>query len=262
MTDEKQMQQVFAEFLRNLKQNGDSFGKSRMLQNSDYSLPERVRYSQCMVFLYMARDSTCSLLLEVNRFLLDIAHAEAWVLTAQKYEEVERHNLLAEFADPHLELSVSRPYSLRNHFIFVAVHLLHQSNKLKKSDWKDELPPDGKINYKHLDEFGSNWIGFKNFKEKIDLLNNNEFQDATRNFRHRLQHRFRTHFDFGLTPVIERIEVKSGITYAFKTIPPLDLQALMPELYKQHQTAAEVFQAYWQLVGELCVEWDNKYALP
>jgi hypothetical protein len=259
MKSDQYMQQVFAEFWASLKQNAGN-NRSELLKHSDYNLPNRTRYFQCMVFISMAGDSTRALIGETNRFLLNIVHADSWFQAAQKHEEDEKMDLLWEFADPQLELSVSRPYSLRNHFIFTAVHLLHQSNRLKMPNWKDELPPDDKINYKHLDVFGKNWPCFKTFKEKIELLNDKSFQDATRNYRHRLQHRFRTHFDFGLTPYIERTKTDIGITYSFNVLPPLNLQTLIPELYKQHKIATEVFQAYWQLVSELCVEWDKKYA--
>src|ERR1035438_3090419 len=183
MKSDQHMQQVFAEFWANLKQKSSG---SKLLRHTDYKLPNRIRYSKSMVFISIAEDNTSALIGEVNRFQLNIVHADSWFEVVQKHDENERIGLLWEFADPQLELSVGRPYSLRNHFIFTAVHLLHQSNKLKMPDWKDELPSDDKINYKHLDQFGLNWTSFKNFKEKIDQLNNKEFQEATHNFRHRL----------------------------------------------------------------------------
>jgi hypothetical protein len=128
---------------------------------------------------------------------------------------------------------------------------------LKNLNWKDDLPPDDRINFKLLDKVGLNWACFQNFKDNIGLLHNKEFQDNTSNFRHQLQHRFRSHFDFGLTPYIDRIKTKNGITYAFKIIPPLDLKTLIPALYRQHQVAVKTFQAYWQLFDELRSEWDK-----
>lgn len=256
------MQRVFTEFWTSLKQNADKSTRSKALRHADYILPKRTRYAQSMVFISMVDDFTRGLIGEVNRFLLNVAHAQAWIEAAQQYEESERMSLLWEYADPHLELSVGRPYSVKNHFVFAAVHLLHQSNKLTNAGWKDDLPTDDRIGFKLLDEVGSNWKCFAPFKAKVEQLNNEQFKNATRNFRHRLQHRFRSHFDFGLTPFFEREKTDAGIAYHYKVIPPLDLEKLIPELYGQQQIAIEVFQAFWELVNELCAEWDSRHAKP
>ena len=258
--DDQQMQHVFAQFWASLKQNADKSTRGKVIRHPDYGLPKRTRYSQSMVFISMSDDFTRGLIGEANRFLLNVAHAEAWVEIAQKHGDSERMGLLWEYADPHLELSVGRPYSLKNHFVFATVHLLHQSNKLTNAGWKDDLPADDRIDFKLLDKVGSNWKCFPMFKAKVEQLNTEQFKNATRNFRHRLQHRFRAHFDFGLTPFFERTETDSGVAYTYKVIPPLDLEKLIPDLYEQHQMAIEVFQAYWKLVNELCAEWDNRYA--
>ena len=211
-----------------------------------------------VVFTLMAQDFTRGLIGEINKFFLGIAHAEAWVQTAQKYKEGKKLSLLAEFADPHLELSVSRPYSLRNHFIFAVVHLLHLSNQLKDPNWKDDLPFD-RIGCTLLDRVGLHWRHFQSFKENIKQLNGEDFKRTTSDFRNRLQHQFRGRFYFGLTPIYERTKTESGVSYVCKVLPPLDLDKLMPNLYKQHQIAMELFQTYWQLVTELRIEWDKKY---
>lgn len=244
-----------------LKQKAESPLRARILKNSDYHLPNRTRYSKSMVFTSIAEGNTSGLVGETNRFLLNIAHAECWFEVAQEQEEEEGMSLLHEFCDPLLELSVGRPYSLRNHFIFTAVHLLHQSGQLKNTKWKDDLPPDEKIGYKLLDRVASDWSQFPDFKAKLSSLNSKEFQNQTSNFRHRLQHQFRTHFGFGLTPIIEREKAEQGTVYHFKALRPLNLQTLFPILYKQQEIAVDLFHAYWDLVMELCEEWDGRYAV-
>jgi hypothetical protein len=253
--------EVFKKFHAFRHESADKFVRDKIIRHSDFEFPGRTHTNfRSLIFFEMAENFTRGLISELNRFLLNINHADCWFQAAQQYEESERAGLLWEFADPHIELSVSRPYSLKNHFIFAAVYLLHYSNQLKNADWKDDLPPDDRINFKLLDNVGSNWTSFQKFKEGIELLHNKEFQDNTCNFRHRLQHRYRSHFDFGLTSFFDRIKTENGMTYALKVIPPLDLLILIPALYKQHQLSVEVFQTYWRLVGELCGEWDKKHA--
>ncbi len=250
------MLEVFKKFHALRNETAGKCAQGGIVKHSDHEFAERKHKSfKSFIFFDLAGNFTRGLINELTRFLLNINHADCWFQTAQKCPEKDRMGLIFEFADPLLELSVSRPYSLKNQFIFAAVHLLHYSNQLKQSDWKDDLPSDDKINFKQLDKVGLGWTSFQNFKDNIELLNSKNFRDSTRNFRHRLQHRFRSHFDVGLTPFIDRIRTENGVTYAFKMIPPLDLEALIPELYKQHQIAIKVFQAYWQLVNELRAGW-------
>ena len=256
------MQQVFAEFWAALKQNADRLKGHGFLQHADYKMDDRIRRFECGRFIQMADDYTSRLIGEVNYFLLNIAHADSWIQVAQKHEQDERISLLAEFADPLLELSVGRPYSLKNQVMFAAVQLLHRSNKLKSADWKDDLPPDDEIEFEQLEKVGVGWRKFKRFRKTMEKLNGKQFRiTATRDFRHVLQHRYRTHFGFGLTPLVKRDKTESGIIETDVMIPPLNLKTLLPELYTQHKIAVEVFQAYWQLVNEICSEWDRRYAI-
>jgi len=213
-----------------------------------------------MEFIEMATNYTPQLLEATNRFLIDVHHAESWFKVAQELDGDDRVSLVWEFAEPHLELAVGRPYSLKNFFVFVTVHLLHQSNVLKTPNWKDDLPRDEDINYKLLEKRGVGWHTFSDFMEKIKQLNDEDFKKTTGNFRHSSQHRYKLQFDRGLTPIVERKPTEKGISYGFGYILPLDVEKLVPQLYAQHQRAVDVFMAYWQLVNELCAAWDSKYA--
>jgi hypothetical protein len=258
MINDKQMLELFARFQSVRRETAEQLSKTRILRPDNYELPSRVRSFATLIFFQMATDFTPNLLGEVNRFFIGIHHAESWFKVAQSLEEDDRASLLWEFADPHFELAVGCPYSLRNQFVFAAVHLLHQSNKLRMKDWKDNLPPDEDINYKHLEKLGAGWPAFPQFMERIECLNENAFKKATGNFRHKGQHRYKLRFDRGLTPVFERIKTENGITYSYGCFRPLDIEQLIPQLYTQHQQAMDTFLAYWQLVNELCAEWDKQ----
>lgn len=168
--------------------------------------------------------------------------------------------LLWEFAEPQLELSVGRPYSIKNQFIFAAVHLLHQSKRLKSENWVDDLPADHKINYRCLETVDAAWNSFPAFMQSLDKLNDANFCRNTLNLRHRINHRFRTQFRFGVTGYFDREKTAKGFNYHYKLIRAIPLTTLLPELYKQHQVASELFKNYWNLVSELCSEWDRQCA--
>ena len=261
MIPDEELIEVFKAFHSFRRETANEFVRARMIQHSDYEIQGRTHSNfKSFMFYDIAGNSTRRLIGELNRFLLDVCHADCWFRAVQKYPEEDRLGLLWEFVDPHMELAMSRPYSIRNHFIFAAVYLLHYSNQLKEPNWQDNLPKDENIDFKVLEKKGSKWPCYQNFKEKIKGLDGDEFRNkTTMNFRHRLQHRFRSHFDFGITPFIDRIKTENGITYAFKIIPPLDLNTLIPALYGQHQVAVEVFKSYWQMVNELRLEWEKQF---
>jgi len=262
MIDDQQMVKLFTRFQTIRRQT--AVGLNSRILRPDYELPGRVRAFRTMEFIEMAGHFTPALVEAANRFLIDIHHAEGWFKVAQELDKDDRVSLIWEFAEPHLELAVGRPYSLKNLFTFAAVHLLHQSDALKDPNWKDDLPQDREICYALLEKRGvgwdSSWDRFSDFKEKIQRLNDGEFEKTTSNFRHRSQHRYRLRFDTGLTPIVERTPSEKGITYKFGCVPPLDVEKLIPQLYDQHQRAVDVFLAYWKLVNELCAAWDSKYA--
>jgi len=200
--------------------------RDNVLRPSDYALPTSYPLN-CIVFGNMAADFTRGLIGEVNRFFVHLHYADCWIRVAVDCEEKEKSTLLWEFAEPMLELSVGRPYSVKSHFVFAVVHLLNQWNSHKIPHWKDELPIDRRIDYKYLDTnkgtLGAGREQFKDFVDKLDQLNNKAFSAKTQEFRNRLQHQFRLHFDIGLTTYFERQKTDGGVTYTYMVSPPLRL---------------------------------------
>jgi hypothetical protein len=236
-----------------------SFGRSRVLRHDNYDLGNQSRPLRCFLFFSMADTFTKPLIGELNKFLIGIIHADAWCQVAEKREKSIRLGLLWKFAEPQLELSVSRPYSIKNQLIFAAVHLLHQSKQLRDSNWKDDLPPNRHIKESTLQSLNANWNEFPNFLGALARLNDAGFRKRTFDIRHLIQHRFRTHFGFGITPYYERTKTSAGISYEMKLIPPLESKKVIPEMYDQHLIAVEVFESYWRLLLEMRSEWDTNY---
>lgn len=195
----------------------------------------------------MAHDYTRELIGGVNRFALDILHADCWTKAAGAYEREQRLAYIYEFAEPLLELSVYRPYSLRNQFIFASTNLLHQSNKLTQKNWRDELPDEWNIKEEVLREKGTPWKRFPNFLAQLDLLNDKNFKEKTHNYRHLMQHRFTVHFDMGLAAHFRRLKKNEEVIYSYSVIPPVEIVKLIDLLYEQHSRAMMLFKAYWEL---------------
>lgn len=262
MIDDQQMVKLFSQF-QSIRR-GTASGLANRILRLDYKLANRARAFRTMQFFEMERRYTPQLIEETNRFLVNIHHAECWFKVAQTLDEDDRVSLVWEFAEPHLELSLGRPYSVKNLFVFAVMHLLHQSDALRTTNWKDNLPCDRGINYELLEKYEPGWTqswkAFPDFMEKIKQLNDKDFEERlSGNFRHKSQHRYRLRF-LGLTPVVARTKSDRGITYNFGYIIPLDVEKLILQLYEQHQHAVDVFMAYWQLMVEVCAAWDKKYA--
>jgi hypothetical protein len=253
----KQHIEAFEMFLKILAKSA-KLGADRILIHDNYFLPGNL---PDLVFGMMSRDFSRQLINAVNTFFFDIRRADSWVQVANSYRENDRASLLSIHAGPLLELSVSRPYSLRNQFIYAATHLLHQSNQLKNPAWRDDLRTDDWFNEeKDLFPRSNGWTKFPAFRAKLDLLNDRSFKNATHDFRHRMQHRFGLHFDLGLQPHYIRSKKNGTISYTYVLIPPLELKTTISHLFEQHKRAIDVFKAYWDLVGELENLWSDYVA--
>lgn len=242
-------------------QTADKLVRSKILKHANYRRSGNLYGLKHGLFGEMEAYFRYGLINEVNRFLLEVHHADCWIQVANKYGEDARLGLLSEFADPFFELSVGRPYSLKNQFAFAALHLLHQTNSLRRN-WKESiLPRDRDITYNHLSTLGlgNRWKSFPLFQENLETLNNPDFvRSQTKNYRHRSQHRLRLRFDTGLTPCVERILKNGSVIYTSGVIRPLELRTLIPMLYNEHEKALKIFYAYWQLINELYAEWAMK----
>ena len=244
------------------------------LRHADYGISKN---SNDFIFQPMADDFTRELISSINKFYLYIFDADCWIRVANEFEENERSWFLYEFAEAFVELALNRPYSLRNRFIFCSTHLLHQSNKHVVNGWKDTLPTDRHINYKTLERIGTSWARFPEFIAVLNALDNNDFRQQTRNYRHLNHHRFPAHIDQGLLTHFVRIENDhsktpsdfadaspvhftmtdrdGSVRYEYRITEPLKLDDLLKSLYSQHGVARKLFELYWSLLDEQLSKW-------
>jgi hypothetical protein len=241
--------QAFERFAKLRREIGRKLSPERCLRHENFPLSERI---PDFAFPLMADGFTRELIGAVNRFFFDICQADSWVQVADTLLTMEKRiGLLYEFGEPLLELSVSRPYSLRNQFIFAATHLLYQSNELTKNHWRGALPEDDKINFRALDKVGKGWSCYPDFARTLELLNDDSFRKYTHNFRHRMQHQFGLHFGLGMVSFVKRTKTSDRTTYEFGTFSALEPKFTLTKLYEQHTRAVAVFHAYWDLVQEM-----------
>ena len=162
---------MFDQFLKIRLESVRKFGPDRFLEHEKYLLPDD-RYG---IFTSMAANYTFGLVGATNRFFYDIYQADCWIQATSTLKREIRMPILYEFAEPLLELSVGRPYSLRNQFVFAATHLLHQANQSRQANWRDDLPADNRITFEVLCERGKGWAEFESFKHRLCALNDGVF---------------------------------------------------------------------------------------
>lgn len=78
MIDDQEMQKLLLSFQASRREMADRFVRNLMLKHKDYVLPKRSRLVDSLIFTTMADDFTSGLVGELNRFLVGIAHADAW----------------------------------------------------------------------------------------------------------------------------------------------------------------------------------------
>ncbi len=107
MTNNEEMLQLFEMFSALRHEASEKSVRSKILRHSDYAFEGRTHTNfTSFMFADMADDFTRSLIGELNRFLVNISHADWWVRVTNSCEKEKQPGLLWEFADPFLELSV------------------------------------------------------------------------------------------------------------------------------------------------------------
>jgi len=213
-----------------------------------------------LVFNCMAADFTRELINSLNKFIIYIQYGDAWARVADGYEESERATLLYQYAEPYLENAMNRPYALRNHFVYAAINLFHQTNKHALSGWRDELPKERNYDYKLMVRLGTHWKMFSAFRAALDTINDDDHAKETRDYRNLSHHRFELNIGWGLYPYIRRDDSKGSVVYHLEAIPSINTRKLISELYRQHANAQLTFRRYWDLLNELLATWTDANA--
>jgi len=155
-------------------------------------------------FKVMADDYTRSLINMINTFCSYLDGLSAWSKILKQYSENQRAYLRFEFVDPVLFFCLNQPYALRNRFVFTSSRLLHESNSVKDSDWKDDLPDDKDIGFKTLKRVGEKWEKFGSFVNALIPFNDEEFRKNTSDYRHECHHRISSNFEVGIASIVLR----------------------------------------------------------
>jgi hypothetical protein len=186
--------------------------------------------------------------------LTDYAHRfKVWDRAISSMSDQEKIDAVHEFIDPLATVGLTLPYVIRSRFIFVIAHLCHQANRARDgTSWRDDFPLDRKIDSKHADKYGSKWERYYRLKCRIEKINDESYQAATHDFRHKYNHRFSPHVVAGITQFITRqVDAQTKkVSYSFGGIPPLALEIVAELLSDQCNRCYRAFEAFEELIRE------------
>ena len=208
--------------------------------------------SDFYIFREQSDSFTRELIEDINFLVVRLHRLEAWGRVLESCSDVsEKMGIFAEFVEPLFEYALTSPYAIKNRFIYCGVKLIALTAALQSPSSPPPIPTDREINFKTLHAFCVGCHIREDFRNAVSELNSHAFTYATREFRHRKEHRLPQKLQFGVLSVFETEITPAGLNYSFVLQRPLRLQELIPMLHKEHQKLTEAFEKYWEMVSNL-----------
>jgi len=126
----------------------------------------------------------------INEFARYISNLEAWKFVINDIHEEIKFNIIVEFISPFASLALNMPYSIKSRFYYVCAHLCNQANMVLDIERKDDIPKDNEINYNTFVSFCKKWNKYRDLKNALDNLSNNNYKNNTKEFRNKYTHRY------------------------------------------------------------------------
>jgi hypothetical protein len=168
-----------------------------------YELPDEIP-REWVPYGYMLDERCREVSNSINELGRYISGLEAWKSVLDKKNEDEKLEIVIEFVRPIAILALNHPYVIRSRFIYSTVHLCHQANKFKASNWIDDLPLDEEIYFDAADKYGAPWASYGRLKKALEKISNKEFQSRTQDFRNKYIHRYSLGIEIGVTEFVKR----------------------------------------------------------
>lgn len=223
-------------------------GPGELADYNWYSLPDTLPF-EFMPYSQMLADHSREVANSINELYRYVVNIQVWEQIFKEVNEELKHELIIEMVDPFATLAINLIYIIKSRFIFSIAHLCHQANMFKfKTKWKDNLPNDEEIYFKHADETGSSWRSYKKLKLSLEKTGNKQFTKSTSNFRNKYNHRYSPRIEIGHTGFVKRKRSETKISYGFGPTEPLTLSKLTPILSEQYTLYLQVYSCYKKLI--------------
>jgi hypothetical protein len=227
--------------------------RTRIIDLDSHALPGgKIRDFNLFIFRQQADSYTRELMGDINFFVVRLHRLEAWRRALEAYTDTtEQLGIFSEFVEPLFVYALTSPYALKNRFIYCGVKLIALAAALESPSSAPPIPADRQINFNTLkDACGSSPIR-ESFRDAVSELNSDALTKATRDFRHRREHRLPQNLHLGLLAVFETEVTPAGLSHTQTAQRPLRLQEIIPVLDEEHRKLTITFERYWQLISDL-----------
>lgn len=250
MSYKKHNEKLIAIYKKFLEVRYREKGPGELANYKWYKLPNTLPIV-LMAYSQMLSEHSQELSNSINKLYHYIVNLSSWEKVISIIDEDFKYELLFEHIDPFATLALNSIYAIRSKFIFSVAQLCHQANMIKcRGYWKDDLPNDEKICFEHANIVGKHWKEYKKLKLCIKKVGNKRFNETTKYFRNKYNHRYSPEIEFGHTEFIRRKIEEGGVSYRIGYTEPLSLALLIPVLTKQYQLILYVYDQYKKLIYE------------
>jgi len=190
-------------------------------------LPKTLHMSW-MAYADMAHEFSREIANTLNQ-LTDYTHRlQAWSTLLPSMVDRDKIDATHEFIEPIAILALNLPAAIRWRFYFATTHLCHQANRARAgASWRDDLALDCNIGLKQADRYAGRWSSYATLKEQVSAIGDDDYDQATHDFRNAYNHRFPPRVIMGITaPIVRRVE-PTQVSYTFGGTKPLSLDRPM-----------------------------------
>jgi hypothetical protein len=188
---------------------------------------------------------------DLRRFIGD---ASVWIEVLKRYPDDERLIILVEFLDAPFAHAMSRPYAIKNRFVYSLSMLgtFYQARRMTSPPIKDYR----RCTYTTMGSLVGGWMGFDAFASALKRLNEATFEDYTGEYRNSDHHRIPARLGIGQVPGHRVFTGADGrVSFSSEVLNPLQIVDVLPHLSGQYLAATSCMELFWALVEERESHW-------
>lgn len=212
-----------------------------------------------------------------------------WLKVLPEYDDAGQWEIEMTAIDPVAYFCMMQPAATHDRFVEIAESLLHQGNLICLPGYKDKLIQDDhqpgirvkpELRLKQLDDLGSRWTSYGEFKNLFRQIDGKDYRKSTFNYRNKAQHSLPNRLSRGLVPHVSRsikpyeemvLQNDGGylpiphssrkvISYEFGDLHPLDMEKARSENLRQYQLSRRAMTALGRIVDEMVSSHCNSQA--
>jgi hypothetical protein len=191
----------------------------------------------------------------LNRLNYDLHSITASSKVFELITDAEKMQAVFEFLFPIVSHSLSAPYSLKQMFIKSTYQISHHTSRFWDSN-RDPRSFKERVNFRDAGKLARRFASWPTLSAALSVLNNDNFTEASDDYRNRFNHGFPRRIEFGHTTTVQT-EPPGSFSYVWRNAPPFLIGDLIPLLSAQYNVALTAYKAYIELIKEQETLWPS-----